>query len=210
MLNLQTYLRNKGIEFDEICSKKGNVRKFEKMIVLPTISRNHHRSKIANPEETKQRSSRIEMKSNILNNKTLSMCQKTVNPTPVTDSEDKSVAYWFLTLGFILGISSGLVISYIWLSGLCSCNRRSRHERFNNELIISRGFSLLNSYLQGRMDSDGSLLESYPSTPPPAYRDVMLQPSLYRYPSRISNLNNDANEYRDRYTLEDTLLLQRD
>ncbi|CAD1480351.1 unnamed protein product [Heterotrigona itama] len=195
MLDLQMYLRNKVIEFDEICSKKGNVRKFEKMIVLDTIdtiSRNHHHSEIANPKETKQRSNRIEMESNILNDKNLSTCQETANPTLVTYSEDKSVAYWFLTLGFVLGILSGLVISYIWLSRICWCNQRSMREG----LVISQ-LSLVNSYLQGRMDSDGSLSELYPSTPPPAYRDVMLQPSLYRYSSRISNLNNDANGYTD-------------
>lgn len=189
MLDLQMYLRNKDIEFDEICSKKGNVRKFEKMVVLPTMTRNYHHSKIANPEEPKERSNRIEMESNIPNNKTLSTCQETANPTPVTDSEDNSVAYWFLFLGFILGIFSKLVISYIWLLGMCLYNRRCNLERFNNRFSISRELSLLS--LDGRMESDGSLSEFYPNTPPPAYRDVMLQPSLYRYPSRISNLNRD-------------------
>ena len=184
------YLRNKGIEFDEICSKKGNVRKFEKMIVLPTITRNYHRSKVADPEEIKQRTNRIEVESNIRDNKTLSTCQETACPTPDTDSEDNnSVAYWFLILGFILGILSRLVISYIWLLGVCLCNRRYSLERFNSGFVISREQSLLS--LNGRMESDGSLSEFYPSTPPPAYRDVMLQPSLYRYPSRISNLNGD-------------------
>ncbi|KOX71376.1 Leucine-rich repeat-containing protein 4B [Melipona quadrifasciata] len=188
MLDLQMYLRNKDIEFNEICSKKGNVRKFEKMVVLPTMTRNYHHSKIANPEEPKERSNRIEMESNILNNKTLSTCQETANPTPVTDSEDNSVAYWFFFLGFILGILSRLVISYIWLLGTCLYNRRCSLERFNSG-FISRELSLLS--LDGRMESDGSLSEFYPNTPPPAYRDVMLQPSLYRYPSRISNLNRD-------------------
>lgn len=183
------YLSNRGIEFDEICGKKGNVRKFEKMIVLPTITRNYHHSKIAYPDETKQRPNRIEMESNVRNNKTLSTCQETTSPTSVTDSEDNFVAYWFLILGFILGILSRLVISYIWLLGVCLCNRRYSLERFNSRFIISREQSLLS--LNGRMESDGSLSEFYPSTPPPAYRDVMLQPSLYRYPSRISNLNRD-------------------
>ncbi|KAK9295964.1 hypothetical protein QLX08_009865 [Tetragonisca angustula] len=189
-VDLQMYLRNKGIEFDEICSKKGNVRKFEKMIVLPTITRNYHRPKVADPEEIKQRTNRIEVESNIRDNKTLSTCQETACPTPDTDSEDNnSVAYWFLILGFILGILSRLVISYVWLLGVCLCNRRYSLERFNSGFVISREQSLLS--LNGRMESDGSLSEFYPSTPPPAYRDVMLQPSLYRYPSRISNLNGD-------------------
>ncbi|XP_060813270.1 podocan-like protein 1 isoform X1 [Bombus pascuorum] len=199
MFELQTYLNTKSIEFDEVCGKKINVKKFEKMINLPTKSRSYHHLANASMLFDETKSVTEYNISNTVKDKNLSICEQMINQTLVVDSVDKSVVYWFLLLGFILGISSGLFISYIWLSRMCLCNRRYRyHEQFNDELITSQRLSLLDSYLQRLVNSDRSLIESCPSTPPPQYRDVMLRPSLY--PPRVSNLNNNSTGYGEMYT----------
>ncbi|XP_020718233.1 leucine-rich repeat-containing protein 19 isoform X2 [Bombus terrestris] len=182
MFELQTYLNTKNIEFDEVCGKKINVKKFEKMINLPTTSRSYHHLANASMLFDETKSVTEYNVSNTVKDKNLSTCEQMINQTHVVDY--KPVVYWFLLLGFILGISSGLFISYIWLSRMYLCNRRySYHEQFNDELITSQRLSLLDLYLQGLISSDRSLIESCPSTPPPQYRDVMLRPSLY--PPRV-------------------------
>ncbi|XP_043787982.1 leucine-rich repeat-containing protein 4C-like isoform X2 [Apis laboriosa] len=200
--DLQIYLKYKNIEFNEICGKKNNSQKFEKMILLPvTISRNYHHSAIVNTSTKKIKSITKYNISNILNNKNLSICEQMINQTHIINSTDKFVSYWFLCLGFIAGISSGLIISYIWLSKKYLYNPRyCYHRQLHDDLIVSQRVSLLNSFLQGRTDSNGSLIESCPGTPPPPYRDVILRPTLYRYPSVVSNLNNNDTRYRERYT----------
>ncbi|XP_012350455.1 osteomodulin isoform X2 [Apis florea] len=199
--DLQVYLKYKNIEFNEICGKKNNPQKFEKMILLPvTRSRNYHHSAIMNTSTKKIKSITKYNTPSILNNKNLSICEQMINQTHIINSTNKFVSYWFLCLGFIAGISSGLVISYIWLSRKHSHNPRYWYHRQFHDDLVSQRMSLLNSFLQGRMDSNGSLIESCPGTPPPPYRDVILRPTLYRYPSIVSNLNNNDTGYRERYT----------
>ncbi|XP_061928784.1 uncharacterized protein LOC107998122 isoform X4 [Apis cerana] len=199
--DLQIYLKYKNIEFNEICGKKNNSQKFEKMILLPVTLRNYHHSAIMNTSTKKIKSITKYNISNILNNKNLSICEQMINQTHIINSTDKFVSYCFLCLGFIAGISSGLIISYIWLSRKYSYNPRYWYRgQLHDDLIVSQRMSLLNSFSQGRTDSNGSLIESCPGTPPPPYRDVILRPTLYCYPSVVSNLNNNDTRYRERYT----------
>lgn len=188
MHDLQVHLRRRNIEFDEVCKKKGYIQKFERMVILPvTVSRDYHHSANADVSIEKTTSVTKHNTSSTLTNKNLTMCEQMINQNH-TANLDQFLLISLLCLGFIFGISSGLVISYIWLSGRCSCSRRHRHhELLNNEFIVSQEYSLLNSYLQGHTDSDRNLIASCPGTPPPPYREVILQPSVYRCPSIVLN-----------------------
>ncbi|CAL7947506.1 unnamed protein product [Xylocopa violacea] len=166
--NFQLYLQNRGIEFNKFCSKKTNPRKFGKMIILPTLKwLNHIRPAIANISAEKTNSVQYNI-SSTSNNKNQSTTEQSIIQTTVVHSISRNPPpYWFLCIGFISGISSGLMISYIWLSGKFSCKRRRRRS--------------LNSYVDVQIDTDGSLIESCPETPPPSYRDVVRHPGLYHY-----------------------------
>ncbi|OAD58946.1 Immunoglobulin superfamily member 10 [Eufriesea mexicana] len=201
MHELQTYLKHRNIEFDEVCSKKEYVQKFERMVVLPTTkSRDYHHSANADVFTEKTTSVTKPGSSSTLTNINLTMCEQMINQTYSVNPVHKFLPFSLLCLGFIFGISSGLVISYIWLSRKYPCCRRNRHhERLNDELIVSQEYSLLNSYLQGYRDSDRNLIESCPGTPPPPYREVMFRRSLYPCPSVVTVFPiNDV--YSERYT----------
>ncbi|XP_076160454.1 uncharacterized protein LOC143143268 isoform X2 [Ptiloglossa arizonensis] len=191
MYDLQIYLTDKQIEFDEVCIKKTNPKKFEKMILPPKKKQqDYHHWTIKN---TTIQETELVTKNNFSNpnNTNLSTYEKTEN------QKHSFAFFWFLGIGFICGAACGMVISYIWLSGRCICTRHW-HQEHNDAF---QRFSLLsNSYLHNSIDSTVLLTESCPNTPPPSYRDVVLQPSLYRCLSRHSNFSNNTTEYRERNT----------
>ncbi|XP_076755547.1 uncharacterized protein LOC143426192 isoform X2 [Xylocopa sonorina] len=165
--NFQLYLQYKRIKFNGICGKKAKPQKFEKMIILPTFKRqNYHRSVIANTTTEKTDSVQYDVLSTS-SNKNLSITEQSIIQPTVFHSVNRNLQYWFLCIGFISGISSGLMISYIWLSGKFCCKQRRRRS--------------LNSYIGVQIDTDESLIESYRDTPPPSYKDVVRHPGLYHY-----------------------------
>ncbi|XP_017791723.1 PREDICTED: leucine-rich repeat-containing protein 52-like [Habropoda laboriosa] len=197
MHDLERYLNYINVKYDYSCKATGS-QKFEKMVILPvTKQRTYHHSAI---EEISTKETIPVTKYNVSSilNKNLSTCEQMANQTNIIHS-NLPLPYWFLCIGFISGISSGLVICYIWLTGKFSCTRRRRHR--DPFYSVSQGLSLLrNSYLRGYIDNDESLIGSCPGTPPPPYRDVMLQPNLYRCPSIFTNLNNNGTGHRESYT----------
>ncbi|XP_034188231.2 uncharacterized protein LOC117607980 [Osmia lignaria lignaria] len=186
MLDLQEHLRHRNVKFQEVCGHKTGPKKFEKMI-LSTV-RKHNNSHLSINRTIQKTNSATEYNvSNVSIRKSLSTCENTVSRTNSTNSGGH-VSYWLFFIGFIVGLSSGMFISYFWLSGMISCWRYTRH---------TPSLSLLfDSYLQNRTSNDGNLIESCPGTPPPPYREVMLRPNIYRCPSTASNLNNNGTGYR--------------
>ncbi|XP_076231971.1 trophoblast glycoprotein isoform X2 [Calliopsis andreniformis] len=189
ILNLQTYLKENDIEYDEICGKtvvKQSPQKFEKMILAPVRKQQnyHHSATVSESGHIKHNSS------NTLNNKNALPSDRTSNPTIIANSINKILPYWLLFIGFLFGFVAGMIISYIWLSGMLSCKRRCRQRQAFNE-SSQRLSLLLNPYLQDH-DSDATLSVSCPGTPPPPYRDVVLRPTLYRCPQAALNLNNNS------------------
>ncbi|KZC11944.1 PREDICTED: leucine-rich repeat-containing protein 19-like [Dufourea novaeangliae] len=190
MNDFHVYLVHKGIEFHKVCGKN-SPKKFEKIILAPVKKQpNYHRSAIANATIVKTTSI---IKCNVTshsNNKNQSTDGATMQQKRIMNS------YTFLVVGFLLGVATGMIISYMWLSGkyICSqCWRRENNDRSQRLSLLS------NPYLQNNIDSNTSLTGSCPGTPPPAYREVMLRPSLYHCLSRTSNLNNNSTESRGRY-----------
>lgn len=175
------------MQFEAVCGQKIGPKKFEKMILSPVRKHSNPHLSI-NRTIQKTKSVTGYNVSNVPIRKNLSTCENTVNRTNSTDFGEHVVSYWFLFIGFIVGLSSGMFICYFWLSGMISCRRYTRHG--------PRLSLLFDSYLQNRTDSDGSLIESCPGTPPPPYREVMLRPNIYRCPSTASNLNNNGTGYR--------------
>lgn len=161
------------------------------MVLLPAKKQQnyHHSAKMNINQSTKYNFS------NVLNNKVALPCGKATNQTIIVNPASKIIPYWFIFIGFLFGIATGMVLSYVWLSGVLSCARRYRQRGSFND-SSQRLSLLLNPYFQERVDSDVSLAVACPGTPPPPYRDVMLRPTLYRSPLTVSNLNN--NGYRER------------
>ncbi|XP_076627413.1 leucine-rich repeat transmembrane protein FLRT3 isoform X1 [Colletes latitarsis] len=189
MHDLQIYLKYKDVKFGDVCTKNTNPKKFEKMILLPTKKQDiYHHWTITTGQETELVTNANY--SNPLNNKNTTYKQTACQMNNID-------LFWFLLLGFIFGTACGMVVSYICLSGKYIC---SRHWRRNHNDASQRLSLLLNSYLQDSVESSTSLATSCPGTPPPSYREVVLRPSLYRYLSRHSNLNNNNTGYRERYT----------
>ncbi|XP_031844686.1 uncharacterized protein LOC116432244 [Nomia melanderi] len=176
--DLHTYLVHKNIEFSVICGKK-YPKKFEKIVIAPAIKKpTYHQSIIANATVVVTQKTEPEV------TKPLDDREKSIYKTVAKETNIISL-YWFLVIGFILGIATGMVSSYIWLSGkYTQCWRR---DNFLND--TQRHSLLFSPYLLNSVDSNASLTESCPGTPPPSYRDVMLRPSTYRCLSRTSNLN---------------------
>ncbi|CAK9809701.1 Immunoglobulin superfamily member 10 [Anthophora plagiata] len=198
MYDLQIYLKLKKVKFDYTrCIT--DVQKFEKMIILPvTKQRNYQHSAIENMSTEETKSVTRHNVSSTLSNKNVSIHEQTPNRTSIIRT-NVFTSYWLFCAGFISGLFCGLVMSCIWMWRKFLCNQRGRHrDRFYNG---SQTVSLLrNSYLRGYIDNDGSLIQSCPGTPPPPYREVMLQPNLYRSPSTITNLNNNGIGHRESYT----------
>lgn len=191
MNDLRLKLKRKHVEFDEVCDKKAHQQKFEKIILLPVLETyNYFRHRtIANVSVETEKLLTKHDEPGTSNNENLSSYDQTANRT-IINSANVYLPYQTLLAGYILGIASGMLICYIWLSGKCSINWRCRRrQQFDNMLLFDWYYS---DYMDA--DTNRNIIESDPHTPPPRYSEVMLQPSLY-CPRIPSNLNNNSTAY---------------
>ncbi|XP_078045011.1 uncharacterized protein LOC144474217 isoform X2 [Augochlora pura] len=162
MRDLHRHLVHKGVNFLEVCGQKYS-KKSEKMMIAPTKdSTNYRYFAPTNATAT----------NTVINKNNLTSSSD--NKTQLIDEESKkqmlfSNSLWLLIIGFILGMACGLVGSYIWLSGIYSCFLCRVRE---NTLVDNNDNSLL-------VEPHRCLSALCPDTPPPSYRDVLLQPSRY-------------------------------
>ncbi|XP_053988615.1 leucine-rich repeat transmembrane protein FLRT3-like [Hylaeus volcanicus] len=173
MHDLQIHLKHKEVKFDEVCFKKMYPKKFEKMILSPIKKQanDHSWSIIRNTTIEKTKPVTYNTSSS-LNNKRLSTNKHIANQQIIN-------VFLFLIIGFISGVACGMFISYFWFSGKYICIRYRRRDS-NLSFEYQRHSLLMNPYLRNSMESDTSLAEPSPSTPPPSYREVVSRPSLYR------------------------------
>nr|XP_033322063.1 leucine-rich repeat transmembrane protein FLRT1-like [Megalopta genalis]XP_033322064.1 leucine-rich repeat transmembrane protein FLRT1-like [Megalopta genalis] len=170
MHQLYRHLVHHGVKFLEFCGLK-HPKKFEKMVVAPTKDlTNYSRSAATNATTAGTVISKDNLTS-VSDNKTQLICEESKKQMLLSNS------LWLLVIGFILGTACGLIGSYIWLSGMCSCVRSRRQGNTSSD--VWGHTILLNPYLLNSVDNH-SLTESCPGTPPPSYREVMLRPSRYR------------------------------
>lgn len=190
------YLIHRNIQYQAICAKNPEPKKFEKMIAY-------------NPRTKYEKPNRPSLKFDTKN----IVVRKNVVATSVRESKktNEDIArnvtdtgsfartlnamspYWFLAIGFVLGSACGMFMCYLWLTRKISrCCRAGYRARRTNDI---QRVSLLQNLWQLPEDSalDESGTASCPDTPPPPYREVMLRPGLYRNPLTTTNLNSNFN-----------------
>lgn len=114
-------------------------------------------------------------------------CVNATDETSFTKALNSVSPYWFFAFGFLLGIACGMFTCYVWLTRKISCCRGCCHRRIDND---AQRISLLQNLWQFEDSALNDSTISYPDTPPPPYREVMLRPGLYRNASVTTNLNN--------------------
>ncbi|KYM95172.1 PREDICTED: leucine-rich repeat-containing protein 52-like [Cyphomyrmex costatus] len=188
--DLQIYLMRKNIQYHAICVKNVEPKKFEKMIVYnPQVKYKKHRPL-------------INLNSNIMENMTNkhftstpgreNACATTTNESNFMKMLNSISPYWFLIAGFILGIASGMISSYVWITRKICCSRQTDNDAQNISL-------LQNPWLFEDSPLNDTAI-SCPDTPPPPYRDVVLRPGLYCNVSVNTNLNNNVATNSTEYT----------
>ncbi|KAL0119227.1 hypothetical protein PUN28_009665 [Cardiocondyla obscurior] len=179
--DLQIYLARKSIQYQPVCGKSVEPKKFEKMIVYnPRIKYEKRRPLIT---------SNIDVQKNVTNKNPTPVHENTVacinmtNETSFTKTLNSVSPYWLFTIGVLLGAACGMFACYIWLTKKINCCYEYRRQTNNDAQRVS----LLQDLWQFEDSALSDSAISYPDTPPPPYREVMLQPGLYRNAS-LTNL----------------------
>lgn len=120
-------------------------------------------------------------------------CVNATNETNFTKALNSVSPYWFLVIGFLLGVACGMLTCYVWLTRKISCC----HGQTDND---AQRVSLLQNLWQFEDSAVNDSTISCPDTPPPPYYEVMLRPGLYRNASVARNLNNNVTTNNTEYT----------
>lgn len=116
------------------------------------------------------------------------VCANATDDANFTKALNSISPYWFLVIGFLLGVACGMFTCYVWLTKNIVCCRGCRRQTENDAQRVS----LLQNLWQFEDSTVNDSAISYPDTPPPPYREVMLRPGLYRNASTTTNLNNNV------------------
>ncbi|XP_026828652.1 leucine-rich repeat transmembrane neuronal protein 2 isoform X2 [Ooceraea biroi] len=193
--DLQMYLAHRNVQYQAICAKGPEPKKFEKMIAYsPRIKYEKYRPVI----KSGVRDSVITTRKNVVSTPTRENAPARGNATDegsFAGTLNALSPYWFFTIGFLLGNACGIFTCYIWLTQKISCCRGCRARDIRRRGSDTQRISLLQNLWQledSALDESGTT--SCPGTPPPPYREVMLRPGLYRNPSVTTNLNNNFSD----------------
>ena len=164
-------------------------KKFEKMIVYnPRIKYEKNRPLINLNSNIKKN---VTKKHSIPVHKDTIACVTTTDETNLRKTLNSISPYWFLMVGFLLGIASGMLICYVWITRkICRCSQTDND---------AQRVSLLQNLWQFEDPLNDTAI-SCPDTPPPPYREVMLRPGRYRNISITTNLNNNIATNSTEYT----------
>lgn len=190
--DLQIYLTRKNIQYYAVCAKSAESKKFEKMIVYDPRIKYEKRWPLINLNSNiKKNVTKKHFTSTPVHENTIT-CVTTTDKTNFTKALNSISPYWFLVAGFLLGIASGMLICYMWITRkICRCSRQIDND--------AQRVSLLQNLWQFEDPLNDTAI-SCPDTPPPPYREVMLQPRLYRNISVTTNLNNNVATNNIEYT----------
>lgn len=123
-------------------------------------------------------------------------CVNTTNEANFTKALNSVSPYWFLVIGFLLGVACGMLTCYVWLTRKISCGRGCCRQTDNDAQRVS----LLQNLWQFEDSAVNDSAISCPDTPPPPYYEVMLRPGLYRNASVVTNLNGNIVTNNTEYT----------
>ncbi|XP_024873849.1 trophoblast glycoprotein-like [Temnothorax curvispinosus] len=180
--DLQVYLTHRNIQYYAVCEKSVEPKKFEKMIVYnPRIKHEKHRPLITS--NTKKNVTKKHPVPTSTHKNTVAHVNAT-DEVNFTKTFNSVLPYWFLAAGFLLGASCGMFTCYVWLTRKISCCRGCRRQSNNDAQRVS----LLQNLWQFEDSAVNDNAISYPDTPPPPYREVMLRPGLYRNASGLQQI----------------------
>ncbi|XP_011868023.1 PREDICTED: SLIT and NTRK-like protein 1 isoform X1 [Vollenhovia emeryi] len=192
--DLQIYLTHKNIEYRAVCAKSSEPKKFEKMVMYnPRIKYEKHRPFVTLNSSAKKNTTKKhpaiarDTETPTSTHENTIACANATDRTSFVKALNAISPYWFLTVGFLLGVACGMFTCYVWLTRKISCCRGYREQTDNDAQRVS----LLQNLWQFEDSAANDSAISCPDTPPPPYREVMLRPGLYRNASVTTNLNNN-------------------
>ncbi|KYN41766.1 Slit like protein 2 protein [Trachymyrmex septentrionalis] len=189
--DLQIYLTRKNIQYHAVCAKNAEPKKFEKMIIYDPRIKYEKRRPLINLNPNIKKNVTKNFISTPVHEDTIT-CVTTTDETNLTKAFNSISPYWFLVVGFLLGIASGMLICYVWITRkICRCRRQTDND--------AQRVSLLQNLWQFEDPLNDTAI-SCPDTPPPPYREVMLRPGRYRNVSITTNLNNNVATNSTEYT----------
>ncbi|XP_011707197.1 PREDICTED: amphoterin-induced protein 2-like [Wasmannia auropunctata] len=183
--DLQTYLTRRSIQYHAVCEKSAEPKKFEKMILYnPRIKYEKRRPIITSNSIIKRNTTKYPTTSIPAHEKNTVARVNARDVTNFAKALNSMSPYWFLAIGFLLGIACGMLSCYVWLTRKISCCRGCRRQTDNDAQRVS----LLQNLWQFEDSAPNDNAISCPDTPPPPYREVMLRPGLYRNISALQQI----------------------
>lgn len=184
---LELYLNYKKIQYQAVCKRDSEPKKFEKIIAYDPQTKSEKYQPSITFFKKKQDSNKktvLTTKKNILSTRpqNTTACINTPIKTNFMKVFNAMSAYWFFAIGLLTGSACGMVACYIWLTRKITCCHGYRNRRTNDTQRVS----LLEDSFQFEESVCDEGRISCPGTPPPPYREVMLRPGLYRQTSAMN------------------------